>query len=347
MATIEEQLNQLKQDKTVLVQNLVEKGIEASDDETFTELVPKVAEIQSGGNIEEYISSTSDEKEIAERYVSKQFAYRIKKLPDLDFSNLVDERCLQHLFQSLPKIKSLPNIKLGNILKLNLANICSQCEDLQDISNLVNAIKDKKILNLTSAFTNCKNLDYSFFNELDTDELTQMNNTFLNSNLANIPLFNTENVINMTGAFSNCNELTTIPQFNLAKCEKVDSMFNGTNNLESLPELDFSSVKNLNNFLNNSKPNLTSLGGFKNLGLNYTTRSNNNNYYKLDLSYCSALTRESVLNVFNGLADLNTVYADTLYTQQIVLDPTVNSLLQPEDIAIATDKGWNITTQSH
>lgn len=49
MASTERYLNQLIEDKKTLANNLVEKGVEASEDETFTELVPKVLDIQSGG----------------------------------------------------------------------------------------------------------------------------------------------------------------------------------------------------------------------------------------------------------------------------------------------------------
>lgn len=52
MATIAEQLTQLQNDKQVLVDNLVAKGVEASSDETFTTLAPKVADIEtSGGDV--------------------------------------------------------------------------------------------------------------------------------------------------------------------------------------------------------------------------------------------------------------------------------------------------------
>lgn len=46
MTTISQQLNQLQTDKQTLVDNLVAKGIDATGDETFTSLVPKVANIK-------------------------------------------------------------------------------------------------------------------------------------------------------------------------------------------------------------------------------------------------------------------------------------------------------------
>lgn len=49
MAPTTDYLLQLQTDKQTLVSNLNNKGVTASNDETFTSLVPKVASIQSGG----------------------------------------------------------------------------------------------------------------------------------------------------------------------------------------------------------------------------------------------------------------------------------------------------------
>lgn len=49
MATTSDYLKQLQADKQVLVDNLVAKGVAATSDETFTTLVPKVNDIQTGG----------------------------------------------------------------------------------------------------------------------------------------------------------------------------------------------------------------------------------------------------------------------------------------------------------
>lgn len=50
MATTTEYLTQLQADKQTLVTNLVAKGVEADNSETFTTLVPKVADIQTEDN---------------------------------------------------------------------------------------------------------------------------------------------------------------------------------------------------------------------------------------------------------------------------------------------------------
>ncbi len=53
MATTSDYLKQLQTDKNNLATKLKEKGVDATIDETFTELVPKIDEIKSGNNIVE------------------------------------------------------------------------------------------------------------------------------------------------------------------------------------------------------------------------------------------------------------------------------------------------------
>ena len=60
MATTTDYLNQLKTEKQTLVDNLNAIGIEATDDETFTTLIPKLSGISvGGGDISEYFDATT------------------------------------------------------------------------------------------------------------------------------------------------------------------------------------------------------------------------------------------------------------------------------------------------
>ena len=73
MPTTTDYINQLKTDKQKLVDNLISKGVQATDNETFTDLVPKVLDIQSGG---------SDEwKDVLIDLMDNKGA-NVKKLPD-------------------------------------------------------------------------------------------------------------------------------------------------------------------------------------------------------------------------------------------------------------------------
>jgi hypothetical protein len=85
----------------------------------------------------------------------------------------------------------------------------------------------------------------------------------------------------------------------------------------------------------------------KNLGKGYTEQSNNSYSSRVDLSYSPKLTHESLMSVINNLYDLNLTYSaignGKLYRQELRLGSTNLAKLSAEEIAIATNKGWNVT----
>ena len=98
MATTAEYLTQLQTDKTTLVTNLVAKGVDATNDETFTTLVPKVADISTGGG------------KYAPRYITFQdffgtdLSYELENLDTSKFTSF------SNMFKNIRNIKSL-NLK--------------------------------------------------------------------------------------------------------------------------------------------------------------------------------------------------------------------------------------------
>jgi hypothetical protein len=117
-------------------------------------------------------------------------------------------------------------------------------------------------------------------------------------------------------------------------------------NLIDMPALDVSNVTNVSGvFVNCSS--LTNFGGLLNIGKAYTNTKNNYTNYKITLSYANNLTHESLMNVINGLYDLNLTYnvagGGTLYTQQLILGATNLAKLTAEEIAIATGHGWSLS----
>ena len=120
----------------------------------------------------------------------------------------------------------------------------------------------------------------------------------------------------------------------------VAGMFNYCTSLTTVPELDLSSATNLTQMFRYCIA-LTTLGGFKNLGQSYSTsESANYSDYKLDLSNCSSLTHDSLMNVINKLYDIATKGCNT---QQLVLGSNNLAKLTAEEIAIATNKGWSVS----
>ena len=92
---------------------------------------------------------------------------------------------------------------------------------------------------------------------------------------------------------------------------------------------------------NGSMRNIEDFGGFINIGQSYDS-SNGAEYdrYSLRLSYLSHLSRESLINILEGLYDLSSA---GIPAQKIVLGTTALNKLTDEDILIATNKGWNVS----
>ena len=139
----------------------------------------------------------------------------------------------------------------------------------------------------------------------------------------------------------------------LTLCENVTStsyMF-AYNSTGAFKEVDLSSL-DLSNTTNvsamfNSCTYLTNLKSFRNLGKGYVTTNENSWLCTLDLSYSQKLTHESLMDVINNLYDLNLTYnvanGGTLYRQSLVLGSTNLAKLTADEIAIATNKGWNVS----
>lgn len=171
--------------------------------------------------------------------------------------------------------------------------------------------------------------------QYNTESVTDMSN-FLNgcAKIVNIPLLNTSNVTNFSGAFRST-KITSIPQFNTSNVEDITNAFNSCKSLTTVPQLDFSKVKAFGFSFTNCTA-LTTLGGFINLG-----KALEVSQQVFDLSKSTLLTKESIMNVINNLAapDNTDITGTTL-----LLSATSYALLTEEDIAIATAKNWSVVS---
>lgn len=176
---------------------------------------------------------------------------------------------------------------------------------------------------------------------IDTSNLTNMPGIFDGCyNLMELPAINTSKVTNMSYMLRHCRKLTTIPQLNTSNVTNMNSMFYDCSLLITIPQLDLSKVISVSQMFYSCSA-LTTLGGFQNLGMAYmTNQSANYSSYKLDLSVCTKLTHDSLMNVINGLYDIKTKGCNP---QQLILGSVNLAKLTAEEIAIATDKGWNVS----
>lgn len=124
----------------------------------------------------------------------------------------------------------------------------------------------------------------------------------------------------------------------------------GTITLQSLSEIDCSGLTSISIIINSkmTRPisSFTDFGGFKNIGQAYTQKTEHYTKYQINLSKFIALSHTSLMNVINKLYDLNLSYdtagGGTLYRQYLILGAENYAKLSPEDIAIATNKGWDV-----
>ena len=202
MATIQEQINQLKVDKQTLVDNLVAKGVEATNNETFTTLVPKVKDIQGGVNINDYFTDTISSGVGANPGWEKT----IKKLPPFSLSGT----SAKYMFYDCP----LSNIDLSNI---NTNIITDYYYAFGNCTNL--EFDENAFKNLVTS--SCTNISYMFYGCL----------SFNNAKTIKFPNWDTSNVTNFESCLSDINRgENTVPSFDLSnwdmgKGEYIENLF--------------------------------------------------------------------------------------------------------------------------
>ena len=218
-----------------------------------------------------------------------------------------------------PDFKYCPFFDTSNVTVT--AGMFTNCSSLTSIPLL----DTRKVANMSNMFNGCFSL--TSIPLLDTSKVTYMISMFHScSSLTSIPLLNTSNVTNMNSIFYNCKSLNSISALDTRNVKNMTNMFYNCSSLTSIPLLDTSKVTSMGNMLHGCG-SVKYLGGFKNLSISISA-------YFLD--QCPDLTVESLMNVINNLA---TVSGQTLKFGNVNL-----SKLTAEQKAIATNKGWTLTT---
>lgn len=159
-----------------------------------------------------------------------------------------------------------------------------------------------------------------------------------------IPNFNLSGTINMYNGFKDCANLKEIPEMDTSNIQEFGYSFNGCASLISIPKLNFQKANNITSMTLYCS-NLTTLGGFENLGQNYSISQSENYYnYKLDLHYSTKLTEQSIINVLTNLYDIAT---KGVKPQQVILGATnlakLTSAEGQQALAQAQQFGWSIS----
>lgn len=196
-----------------------------------------------------------------------------------------------------------------------------QCEKLVEIPKYLNT---KNTKNMSNMFLGCK-------------ALVKVEQTETSLNM--------DKVTTAASMFQTCDKLTTIGDLYMPELQTMNSMFKYGGSMTTIGRLYVPKVIDLTEMFW-SNTSLRNLGGWIDLGKGYTQKTEYYAPYTLDISTSTYITYESLMNVINGLYDLNITYdvanGGTLYRQKLVLNSTCKSRLSTEDIAIAEAKGWTI-----
>ena len=245
--------------------------------------------------------------------------------PYIDTSNVTS---MDYMFNSCSKLTTVPLFNTSKVRDMDRMFI--SCSSLTSVP----LFDTSNVTSMNQMFKGCSKL--TTVPQFDTSSVTSMNYMFQScSKLESLPLLDTSKVTNMGYMFNGCSNLTTIPLLNTSKVDNMSYMFQSCSKLESLPLLDFSSILSGNNigtfFGYSNITTLTTLGGFKNLKINWI---DNYGLYRLP-----NLTYQSVMNVINNLYDFR-ANGDTTTTRTLKLNSNSLALLSDADKAIATAKGW-------
>ena len=253
----------------------------------------------------------------------------LKNIPLLDTSNVID---MKGMFQDCSSLKTIPMLNTSNVTEMDY---------LFERDSLLTEIPLLNTVNVTRMpylFSNCSLLET--IPKLETGNVTVMNSMFKGcSSLKQIPLLNTKSCSLMQEMFSGCSSITEIPELDTSNVISMWYMFFKCTSLTTVPMLDASKIINVYNMFNNCS-SLVTLGGLKNLGMSYPTNwIENVSEATLNLSDSPLLTHDSLMNVINNLYDIK---SKGVKTQTLQLGNTNKAKLTTEEIAIATNKGWDV-----
>ena len=238
-------------------------------------------------------------------------------IPQLDTRSVTN---MSYMFYNCKFLTSIPQLDTRSVT--NMESMFADCKFLTSIPQL----DTRSVTNMGYMFNGCSVL--TTIPQLDTRSVTDMNSMFGScGSLTTIPLLDTRSVTNMSNMFNDCNSLTSIPQLDTINVTDMSYMLFYCSSLTSVPRLDATSLTNAKYMFGQSWAPLNkfkTFGGMTNLKVD------------LDLSTCTALTHDSLMNVINEAADV------TSSPKTLTLGSTNLAKLTDDEKAIATNKGWTL-----
>lgn len=302
--TTEDRLNDLITAKADMKSAIESKGVEVTGG--LTTYADAIRSIETNGIIEGL--------DFTEIGYTKELNYKCNNdildqpRADLAYSKELqsqyDPNSTYDLFESNERLVYAPSVSAWHF-----ANMFSFCQNLKYVGQIYSMGDFAQTLRASGMFYHCESLK-------------------------EVPLFDTEWVYYMNNMFDSCYSLTSVPTFNTRNVTNMNSMFLDCGRLKYVPAFNTGNVTNTEDMFNNCH-NLTDIGGLIDLGK--VSNLKITNMFRL----CTTITRESCLNIFNNLYDRAAAGYNVL---TLKFEQQVLKRLTDTDIAIATNKGWTITS---
>lgn len=352
MGTTADKLNKILDSKAAIKAAIEAKGVSDVGD-VLAEYPDKIASISGGSGkfvvpdgmkfaySEVFDATQFDVSQVTDmNYMFYVYKGTSLDLSSWDTSNVTD---MGNMFSNCQNITSLDLSSLNVDNVTNMYYLFYDCEDVKSIN--LTGWNTSNVTNMSYMFSNCSSLTsidgISGFRYLDMSKITDMSYMFRQCNTltsADLTL-NTPNLDSIAGIFGSCRELTSviINSPSNPKLTNVSSMFSSSGNLTDidLSNFDISNVINILGMFSGCSA-LVNLK-LKGIGEYSGTRSQG---LTLDLTPCAALSKESVLYLFNNAFDREAAEYTNAFT--IKLNAATKALLTEDEIAIATNKGFTV-----
>lgn len=265
-----------------------------------------------------------------------------RALPAVPAFSFVKNSTNTYMFTSCKSLTAIPDWDWSHMT--SCAHMFEGCTALQEIGTRVNT---SACTNFISMFLGCTAL--RSVASIDVGSMTSGTTMFAKcSALEEAPDLDAPSAASITEMFDGCTRLSTVGRIAFPRAGDWHAFFRNCTSLRALQDADLSGVTNLNECFScyfggaltslqaipaqavtdasnvlSGQTKLKDFGGFPGIAVSFS------------VSDCTALSRASLLNVLEGLAEVS--QACTL-----TLGETLRAKLTEEEIRTATDKGWTV-----
>ena len=331
MSTLIDKINYLKQTKANIRQSIIDKGVDIPENTKFRDYSSKIASISSGATSDNNAKIVVDSSVTSLGNEGLEQSIETLDVSNWDTSNVTN---LKQLFSGCKKLTTLDvsNWDTSKVTDMSYMFNGEWVDGLNLTTLDVSSWDTSKVTNMSYMFDKCQNLTTLDVSNWNTSNVTRMNNMFrygpdITLDLGN---FDTSKVTSMECMFGFGSTLPiNISNWDTSNVTNMATMFVYVPKLTSLDlsGWDTSKVTTMNRMFDNSHIENLILG---------TNWASNSNVKTFDLQNCSALTHDSVLDVFNKLASRTN-------SPTLRLSSTSKGLMSDEEVAIATNKGWVVS----